>query len=114
VTPAELFAIGPHSAIVHIFTGMATKDLDGVEKLRGRLGLQRESSSASFGQTLGVFVVGGVVGATLALFFAPKGSEPHKEMGQRVDEALAEYDKAKAVQPTAPKVAGPSAGSRVT
>src|SRR5450631_2091088 len=111
--PSGTPAIGPHAAVVLISTGMATKDRDrNVENLLERLGVLRENSSESFGQMLGIFVVGGLVGATLALFFGPKGSEPRKEMGQRVDEALAEYDTAKAVGTTGPKVPASSAAAR--
>jgi hypothetical protein len=93
---------------------MATKDRDGtVERILERLGLQRAQSSDSNGSMLGVFVVGALVGATLALLVGPMSAQPRKKMGQRVDEALAEYDTATVVdEPGAPKASGTPASPR--
>lgn len=65
-----------------------------MERLLEMLGGQRRSSPGALGPMLGAFVVGGVVGATIASFFASKkGNESRKEMAERVDEALSAYDR---------------------
>jgi len=73
---------------------METKDSKrSLERLLETLGRQRSSSPGTLGPMLGAFVVGGIVGATLASFFASgKGDESRKEMAERVDEALSAYD----------------------
>jgi YtxH-like protein len=59
------------------------------ETILGALGLQRQGSSDTVAPVIGAFVVGGLIGAGLALLFAPKsGEELRRDLGQRVDEAL--------------------------
>jgi YtxH-like protein len=59
------------------------------ETILGALGLQRQGSSDIVAPVIGAFVVGGLIGAGLALLFAPKsGEELRRDLGQRVDEAL--------------------------
>ena len=59
------------------------------ETILGALGLQRQGSSDLVVPIVGAFVVGGLIGAGLALLFAPKsGEELRRDLGQRVDEAL--------------------------
>jgi|SRR5450755_4148898 YtxH-like protein len=59
------------------------------ESILGALGLQRQGSSDVVLPAVGAFVVGGLIGAGIALLFAPKaGKELRRELGQRVDEAL--------------------------
>jgi hypothetical protein len=75
---------------------METRDSDGgVERLLETLGLQRRTRSSGAGQWLGPFVLGVVVGATLAnLFSSNKRRESRKEMEARIDKVLAESETA--------------------
>ena len=59
------------------------------ETILGALGLQRQGSSDVVAPMVGAFIVGGLIGAGLALLFSPKsGEELRRDLGQRVDEAL--------------------------
>ena len=59
------------------------------EKILGALGLQKQDSSGVVAPVVGAFVVGGLIGAGIALLFAPKaGEELRRDLGRRVDEAL--------------------------
>jgi hypothetical protein len=60
------------------------------KSILGALGLQRQESSNYLGPVVGAFFVGGLIGAGIALLFAPKaGGELRRELGQRIDEVLA-------------------------
>jgi YtxH-like protein len=64
------------------------------ESILGALGLQRQGSSDTLAPVVGAFVVGGLIGAGLALLLAPKsGKELRRDLGQRVDEALESNEK---------------------
>jgi YtxH-like protein len=59
------------------------------DKVLEALGLQRQGSSDVVAPIVGAFVVGGLIGAGIALLFAPKaGEELRRDIGKRVDEAL--------------------------
>jgi hypothetical protein len=88
-----------------------------------KLGLQRQTSSADVVvPVVGAFLVGGLIGAGLALLFAPKaGAELRRDLGERVDEVLegkddvvAEYKKPnknelRPAQTGAPQTGAPTA-----
>jgi gas vesicle protein len=60
------------------------------ETILGALGLQKQGASGVVAPVVGAFIVGGLIGAGIALLFAPKaGEELRRDLGQRVDEALA-------------------------
>jgi hypothetical protein len=77
------------------------------EKLLEMVGLQQERPPGFLAPMFGAFVVGGVLGVTLGLFLAPGPQKPRKGMGERVDEALAEYETTRA-----PEVAKSSPAAR--
>jgi YtxH-like protein len=59
------------------------------ETILGALGLQKQGASGLALPMVGAFIVGGLIGAGIALLFAPKpGEELRRDLGQRVDEAL--------------------------
>ncbi len=59
------------------------------ETVLGALGLQKQGASGAVAPVVGAFIVGGLIGAGIALLFAPKaGEELRSGLGQRVDEAL--------------------------
>lgn len=61
------------------------------EKFLAALGLQKQDSSVA--PVVGAFVLGGLIGAGIALLFAPKaGEELRRDIGKRVDEALESKD----------------------
>jgi hypothetical protein len=63
------------------------------ESLLEALGLQRRSSADRVAPVAGALILGGLIGAGLALLFAPKsGEELRRELGQRVDEAFESKD----------------------
>jgi YtxH-like protein len=64
-----------------------------VETILGKLGLERQGSSSVLAPVVGAFIVGGIIGAGVALLFAPKaGEELRRDLGQRADEALGAKD----------------------
>jgi hypothetical protein len=63
------------------------------ETILGALGLQRQGASGVVVPVVGAFIVGGLIGAGVALLLAPKaGEELRRDLGQRVDEALEKND----------------------
>jgi YtxH-like protein len=63
------------------------------EKIIEALGLQRHGTSDVVAPVVGAFVVGGLIGAGIALLFAPKaGEELRRDIVERVDEALGSKD----------------------
>jgi YtxH-like protein len=59
------------------------------ETILKAVGLQRQDSSGVAAPVVGAFIVGGLIGAGIALLFAPKASQDlRRDLGQRVDEAL--------------------------
>ena len=58
------------------------------------LGLQRQGSADLVVPLAGAFILGGLIGAGVALLFAPKSGEDLRgELAQRVDEALESTEK---------------------
>jgi gas vesicle protein len=71
------------------------------ETILGALGLQRQDSADMVAPIVGAFIVGGLIGAGVALLFAPKaGEELRRDLGQRVDEALEQGKRGHDVQET--------------
>jgi len=59
------------------------------ESVLEALGLQRRSSADLVAPLAGALILGGLIGAGIALLFAPtSGEELRRGLGQRVDEAL--------------------------
>jgi hypothetical protein len=59
------------------------------ESILEALGLQRRSSADRVAPVAGALILGGLIGAGIALLFAPKsGEELRRELGQRIDDAL--------------------------
>jgi hypothetical protein len=69
-----------------------------VETLLGALGLARKDSSDSVAPVMGAFLIGGLVGAGLALLFAPKSGEKLRDdlrdrVGEAKDDLMSMYKK---------------------
>jgi gas vesicle protein len=87
------------------------------EKILGALGLQKQDSSGVVAPMVGAFVIGGLIGAGIALLFAPKaGEELRRDLGRRVDEALeskeglvTDYKSAAKSESRPPQTGAPSA-----
>ena len=68
-------------------------DID-AETLLGGLGLKQKDSSGMVLTAVGTFILGGIIGAGVALLFAPAGPWRRKGTWDRVDEAKDELVKA--------------------